>query len=40
MMTPRQTIAMQFPCHRADETTAGRFTLLHRPWFSVLTVNK
>jgi len=37
---PRQTIAYEHPCARADETQHMRFTTAIPPWFTILTVNK
>lgn len=39
-MSPRQRLAYEHPCARAEETTHARFTDQVGPWFTILTVNK
>lgn len=39
-MTPRQKLALLWPCARAHDTVQGQFFALHREGSSLLTVNK
>jgi hypothetical protein len=39
-VTERQAVALASPCYRAIETMDDKFRLLHRPWHSIVTVNK